>query len=78
MKYLTIITLAALLGSCTTNYETKHIEQKHYILDLHNTHTEITEYTIDSCQYLGYLGGDSRSNYLTHKGNCNNPIHNQK
>jgi len=78
MKYLTVIAFAALLGSCTSNYETKHIKQKHYKLDLPNTSAVITEYTIDGCQYLGHLGGDARSNYLTHKGNCNNPIHNQK
>ena len=26
-------------------------------------------YTVDSCEYVGYVRG-SRSDYLTHKGNC--------
>lgn len=66
---------AIVLASCSNNYETKHVDRKTYNLDLPNTHSEITEYTIDGCQYLGNIAGDSRSNYLTHKGNCNNPIH---
>jgi hypothetical protein len=37
---------------------------------------EIYIYTIDSCEYIGELGGgDSRSDILTHKGNCKNRIH---
>jgi hypothetical protein len=66
---------AIILASCSNNNETKHVDHKTYNLDLPNTYSEITEYTIDGCQYLGNLGGDSRSNYLTHKGNCTNPIH---
>ena len=77
MKYA-IIAIVFIFSSCTSDYPDKHVEQKHYDLDLPNTKCEITEYTIDGCQYLGYLGGDSRSNYLTHKGNCTNPIHQQK
>ena len=39
----------------------------------------VYEYTIDSCQYLGELGhDDSKNDYLTHKGNCINSIHNNK
>ena len=77
MKHLVTIFLASLLlSSCgPVPSETKHIEQKHYQLDLPNTSCTITEYTIDGCQYIGGLSGDSRSNYLTHKGNCTNPIH---
>lgn len=32
-------------------------------------------YEIDGCEYFGNLGGDSRDDFLTHKGNCRNPIH---
>ena len=34
---------------------------------------------IDGCQYIEYDNGifDQRVYSLTHKGNCNNPIHNQ-
>lgn len=35
--------------------------------------TNIYEYEIDSCVYIGYIGG--RSSFLSHKGNCPNPIH---
>ena len=76
MKNLLIISFAiAALTSCSSDYQKMHIEQKHYDLDLPNTNVTITEYTIDGCQYLGELSGDGRSNYLTHKGNCTNPIH---
>ena len=77
MKY-TIIAIVLIFSSCTSDYPDKHVEQKHYDLDLPNSQSTITEYTIDGCQYIGFLGGDSRSNYLTHKGNCTNPIHYQK
>ena len=35
---------------------------------------EIQEITIDGCQYIGQFYG-SKSDWGTHKGNCNNPIH---
>lgn len=35
--------------------------------------TNIYEYTIDSCIYIGFIGG--RSSFLSHKGNCPNKIH---
>lgn len=37
--------------------------------------TEVYTYIIDGCEYLGRLNGDSRSYFLTHKGNCKNQIH---
>ncbi len=75
MKYLaTILTASLLLSSCEpVPNETKHVEKKNYYIS--NLEVSITEYVIDSCQYIGRIGGDSRSNYLTHKGNCTNPIH---
>lgn len=35
------------------------------------------EYVIEGCHYIGRLGnaGDRRADFLTHKGNCPNPIH---
>lgn len=79
MKY-SIAAIILIFSSCVADdYPNKPVEQKHYDLDLSNTKTTITEYTIDSCQYLGVLGpGDTRGYYLTHKGNCTNPIHIQK
>ena len=77
MKYA-IIAIVLILSSCSNDYPDKSIEQKHYDLDFPGMSKIITEYTIDSCQYIGNLGQDNRSNYLTHKGNCTNPIHIQK
>ena len=39
----------------------------------------INTYVIDSCEYIGEIGGgDNRNDILTHKGNCKNPIHNTR
>jgi hypothetical protein len=77
MKKLIIIS-TLFIYSCGPKIESsKHVEQKHFQLDLPNTRVTIAEYTIDECQYLGDLGCDGRSNYLTHKGNCTNPVHNK-
>jgi len=76
MKKAFFIAIAAIgLASCENIEAVKHVEQTHYQLDLPNQQVVLTEYTIDGCQYIGHLGGDSRSNYLAHKGNCTNPIH---
>lgn len=53
----------------------KEIESKKTYRLGNNQDLEITEFIIDGCEYLGDLSGDSRSHYLTHKGNCKNPIH---
>lgn len=37
--------------------------------------TTVNEYTIEGCQYIGNLDNGYNAHYLTHKGNCNNPIH---
>lgn len=37
--------------------------------------TKVYTYILDGCEYLGDLNGDNRDNYITHKGNCKNPIH---
>ncbi len=76
MKKVFLIAITAVfLASCENAESVKHVEQKRYVLDLPNERVTITEYTIDGCEYIGHLGGDGRSNYLTHKGNCTNPIH---
>lgn len=36
---------------------------------------DVNTYVIDSCEYIGDLVGDTRGYFLTHKGNCKNPIH---
>ena len=69
--FLSLFVIAVVLGSCNDDNVVgeKIIKVNGY---------EIKEYNIDSCQYIGNVQGDSRSNYLTHKGNCNNPIHFKK
>jgi hypothetical protein len=80
MKIKTFILafVAIFLASCEDTESVKHVEQIRYELDLPNQRVTITEYTIDGCQYIGHVGGDPRSNYLSHKGNCTNPIHNKE
>jgi len=34
----------------------------------------IRTYTIDDCEYIGNVYG-GHGDFLTHKGNCKNPIH---
>jgi|694.fasta_scaffold37511_3 hypothetical protein len=76
MRYLCILAVA--LASCSSeSTETKKVSNKSYTLELEYTSIEVTEYVIDNCQYIGRLTGDRRSHFLTHKGNCNNPIHSQ-
>jgi hypothetical protein len=36
--------------------------------------SDVEEITIDGCQYIGYFHG-SNCDWGTHKGTCNNPIH---
>jgi hypothetical protein len=33
------------------------------------------EYVIEGCYYIGRLSGSNEAYFLTHKGNCPNPIH---
>lgn len=76
-----LILLAAfsmLIGCEPAPVGTKHIDGVTYELDIPNTRVTLTEYTIDGCQYLGKLDRDGRECYLTHKGNCTNPIHESK
>ena len=66
MKYLLLIVI--LLASCTPNGKEKFIE--------YNNTDPIFDYrvvVIDKCEYIEVANGSSYS--LTHKGNCNNPIH---
>lgn len=61
---LLILAAMALLAGCNPNKPVKNDES----LSIHET-------TIDGCQYY-VIWDESRS--LTHKGNCNNPIHKNK
>lgn len=68
-KILTAVLLIGMMSSCTErNVET--VDTKYVIRDGMNPLRVII---IDSCQYL--WGTDGHADVLTHKGNCNNPIH---
>lgn len=67
-KLLIILPLTAL--SC--EYPTKDATNR---IDVGDDH--IYTYVIDGCEYIGDLNGDTRDNFLTHKGNCKNKIHNK-
>jgi len=69
MKNLLFILLCFVFFGCKeTNIEKKE-------LNYYYGGSEINVLTIEGCEYL-IIGNDSRS--VTHKGNCNNPIHKQK
>lgn len=78
--------LIMLISSCSPSsekLESKALDskEKEFYVKVHesccNTYVKtIHEYTIDGCQYIGDIANsDSRRDYLTHKGNCTNPIH---
>lgn len=68
MKKLILLTLCICMMGCEeSNVETKRTT--HVISDAHT----LDEVTIEGCQYL--FGDWANATVLTHKGNCNNPIH---
>ena len=58
------------IGSCTE----PNIIKKNTGFIYNEDGTELQELTIDGCQYIGYFTG-SNTDWGTHKGTCNNPIH---
>lgn len=68
MKLLTTILLCIILISC----ETKNTTVNHTDITISGRNLKI--YTIDKCEYIGNVYG-GQGDFLTHKGNCNNPIH---
>ena len=67
-KYIIILATVGLLAGC----ETKNVSVEETITKISGR--PISIYVIDSCQYIGNVYGGS-GDMLTHKGNCNNPIH---
>lgn len=67
MKTLLLLLLIGMMGCEESNVEqntTQHII---------GCNKRLNEVTIDGCQYLYGVWG--HATVLTHKGNCNNPIH---
>jgi hypothetical protein len=79
MKKLILITWLLILSACDSGEEKEKILHRKYpVIDQIETRyydrVYIHEYVIDGCAYIGtvnYHYGD----FLTHKGNCKNPIH---
>lgn len=66
-RLLFIAICISMMGCVEPNVERK--QTPHIIREGMN----LDEITIDGCQYL--YGDWSNATVLTHKGNCNNPIH---
>jgi hypothetical protein len=67
-----LILLSLALCAC----ETPNVEHKGTGFRYGSAGNEMKEYNIEGCQYIGKIEG-SNTDWLTHKGNCNNPIHNK-
>ncbi len=72
MKYLFIMCL--FLASCNDG-DYKEPEKAPVVKDekIRIRGYEVKIYTYDECQYIHIGGGESQT--ITHKGNCNNIIH---
>lgn len=68
MKYLLFLSLLASCGQSNVNRT-----HTNYRVNSDNAPLELI--TIDGCQYL--YGAWGNATVLTHKGNCNNPIHSE-
>ena len=69
MKQLLIAFVCFAFVGCNRKSENKS-PAKSTSVDMNKT---IQEVTIDSCQYIIFIGFYKGG--ITHKGNCNNPIH---
>ena len=81
MKYSIVLCIVCLFASCNniTTVPQMRVPTNQIQLNLDNgvVHSIIIhEYVIDSCEYIGRLDlYDSQTNFLAHKGNCKNPVH---
>ena len=66
-----LLCIMTLLVGCTSREKQKEIS----VYDVDTLDTEYSIYIIDSCEYIIFYGGSST--WGSHKGNCNNPIHNR-
>jgi hypothetical protein len=66
-----LLCIMTLLVGCTSREKQKEIS----VYDVDTLDTEYSVYIIDSCEYIIFYGGSST--WGSHKGNCNNPIHNR-
>jgi hypothetical protein len=64
MKKTLLVVILVVLFGCTEKDDQQRVGDSY-----------IYYYHIDGCDYLGKLNGEPRNFFLTHKGNCKNPIH---
>lgn len=68
------IIILALIGTATVFLTGCEPHQKKTItVEVGEARTN--EYVIEGCHYIGRLSGGNEAYFLTHKGNCPNPIH---
>lgn len=65
------LTIMTLMVGCSSREKQKEAN----VYNVDTLDTEYSIYIIDSCEYIVFYGGSST--WGTHKGNCNNPIHNK-
>ena len=65
------LTIMTLMVGCSSREKQKEVN----VYNVDTLETEYSIYIIDSCEYIVFYGGSST--WGTHKGNCNNPIHNK-
>ena len=70
-KLLLTLVIGLTIGSCSE----PNVDRK-YTGIIYGDGAEVEEMVIDGCQYIGQFGGFN-TDWGTHKGNCNNPIHKQ-
>lgn len=76
MKKLILLPMLLLFGCSNSNYKTV---EPIYMGDKIDgcagmDDVDLKLYLIDSCEYIGDVSGRYKD-FLTHKGNCKNPIH---
>lgn len=70
MKHILIIILSLLMVSCEDKKSTSGP------INIEDTSFGTEHYVYDSCEYVAFAAG--RYRWGSHKGNCNNPIHQYK
>ena len=73
-----IILFAMLFSSCDEDTRPKAPESKRMELDSTSQYSDqnYRTYTLEGCEYVVFGYGNTR--WGSHKGNCKNPIHNEK
>lgn len=68
--------LTLVIGLTIVSCEEPNVERKDTGIIYTDAGDEVEEVVIDGCQYIGQFDGYN-TDWGTHKGNCNNPIHKQ-